>query len=204
MPFFGKKPLLVEPAIKKQLPLEEYNQLEEQTSTRYEYHGGEVYAMAGGSPKRAIIAGNIIRLLGNRLKKGCRVGSSDLKFYIESIDKSLYPDASVVCQPYQTSPHDRNALINPILLVEVLSESTANYDRGSKFHYYSELPSLREYVLVEQDSWKVETRYRGAADEERKLNWFEGPDASVVLRSLNATIPVAEFYEETDGLSSEV
>ena len=81
----------MEPAVKKHLSLEE------QTGTRYEYHGGEVYAMAGRS--QGIIAGNVIRLLGNRLTKGCRVGSNDLKVYIESIDKSLYPDASVVCQP---------------------------------------------------------------------------------------------------------
>lgn len=190
----------MEPAVKKRLSLEEYNQLEEQTGTRYEYHNGEVYAMAGGSPKHGIIAGNVIGLLQNRLKKGCRVGSSDLKFYIESIDKSLYPDASVVCQPYQVSSQDRNALTNPMLLVEVLSESTANYDRGSKFHYYSELSSLREYVLIEQDSRKVETRYREAADQEWKLNWFEGEEASVLLRSMQATIPLAEFYTETDGL----
>ncbi|WKN45119.1 Uma2 family endonuclease [Tunicatimonas pelagia] len=189
----------------KLLSLEEYNQLEEETSIRYEYHNGEVFAMAGGSPRHGIIAGNIIRLLGNHLKKRCRVGSSDLKFYIESINKSLYPDASVICQPYQVSKHDRNALTNPILLVEVLSESTANYDPvstagGNKFHYYSELPSLREYVLIEQNIWKVETRYRSTAQEEWKMNWFEGEEASVTLHSMNVTIPLAEIYQETEGL----
>ena len=195
----------MEPAIRKSLSLEEYNQLEEQTSVRYEYHGGELYAMAGaatdvGSPKHGIIAANVIGSLQNRLKKGCRVGSSDLKFYIPSIDKSLYPDASVVCQPYQVSKQDRNALTNPLLLVEVLSESNASYDRGAKFHYYSELHSLREYVLIEQSSWKAETRYRSTPEDEWKLNWFEGKDAEVVLRSINATIPLAEFYQETEGL----
>jgi len=182
------------------LSLEEYNQLEEETSVRYEYHDGEVFAMAGGSPKHGIIAGNIIRLIGNHLKDGCTVGSSDLKFYIESINKSLYPDASVICRPYQTSDHDRNALTNPILLVEVLSESTANYDRGSKFHYYSELPSLREYVLIEQNMWKVETRYRDTTEEKWKMDWFEGEDASVTLHAMNATIPLAEIYQETEDL----
>ena len=195
----------MEPAIKKRLALEEYNQLEEETNTRYEYHGGEVYAMAGaatdvGSPKHGIIAANVIGSLQSRLKKGCRVGSSDLKFYIPSIDKSLYPDASVVCQPYQVSKQDRNALTNPRLLVEVLSESNASYDRGAKFHYYSELHSLLEYVLIEQSSWKAETRYRSTPEDEWKLNWFEGKDAEVVLRSINATIPLAEFYQETEGL----
>ncbi len=184
----------------KFLSLEEYNQLEEQTQIRYEYHGGEVFAMAGGTPKHGIIAGNIIGLLKSQLNKGCRVGSSDLKFYIESINKSLYPDASVICRPYQVSEHDRNALINPILLVEILSDSSANYDRGSKFHYYSELHSLREYVLIEQDTWKVETRYRNTANDEWRMNWFAGEDASVTLHSMNATIPLAEIYQETEGL----
>ena len=128
------------------------------------------------------------------------MGSSDLKFYIESIDKSLYPDASVICRPYQVSEHDRNALTNPVLLVEVLSESSAKYERGSKFHYYSELPSLREYVLIEQGTWKVETRYRNTANDEWRMNWFEGEDASVTLHSMNATIPLAEIYQETEGL----
>ena len=195
----------MEPAIRKSLSLEEYNQLEEQTSVRYEYHGGELYAMAGGSPKHGIIAANVIGSLQNRLRKGCRVGSSDLKFYIPSIDKSLYPDASVVCQPYQVSKQDRNALTNPRLLVEVLSESNASYDPvstagGAKFHYYSELSSLLEYVLIEQNGWKAETRYRSTPEDEWKLNWFEGKDAEVVLRSINATIPLAEFYQETEGL----
>ena len=190
----------MEPAVNKDLSIEEYNQLEEYTNTRYEYHQGEVFAMAGGSPKHGIIAGNVIGLLQNQLTSGCRVGSSDLKFYIASLDKSLYPDASVVCQPYQVSSQDRNALTNPVLLVEVLSESTANYDRGNKFHYYSELSSLREYVLVEQDRWKVETRYRHSAQEEWKMDWFEGEEAMVILRSLNITIPLAQFYFETEGL----
>lgn len=195
----------MEPALKKYFSLEEYNQLEEETNTRYEYHGGhrgygELYAMAGGSPKHGIIAGNAIGAIQRKLKKGCRVGSSDLKFYISSIDRSLYPDASVICRPYQISQQDRNALTNPLLLVEVLSESTANYDRGTKFHYYSELPSFCEYVLIEQDSWKAETRYRSAPDDEWRMNWYEGKEAKIVLRSINATIPLAELYLETEEL----
>ncbi|MEM9832482.1 MAG: Uma2 family endonuclease [Bacteroidota bacterium] len=163
-------------------------------------HDGEVYTMAGGSPKHGVIAGNVIGLLQSKLKKGCRIGSSDLKFYIESIDRSLYPDASVICQPYRVSGHDRNALTNPILLVEVLSEGTANYDRGAKFHYYSELPSLRECVLVEQDVWKVKTRYRNSTDDEWRMNWFEGKDTSVIFHSINATISLAEIHQGIEGL----
>ena len=163
----------MEAAQKKHLSLAEYNQLEEETNQRYEYHDGEVFAMAGaatdvGDPVHGAIAGNLIRLIGNGLvTKDCTVLTSDVKFYIPSINRSLYPDVSVVCGPSERSRQDTKALTNPILLIEVLSDGNASYDRvstagGTKFHYYSELPSLREYVLVEQHTWKVETRYRSS------------------------------------------
>ena len=142
----------MEAAQKKHLSLAEYNQLEEETNQRYEYHNGEVFAMAGvatdvGDPVHGAIAGNLIRLIGNGLvTKDCTVLTSDVKFYIPSINRSLYPDVSVVCGPSERSKQDTKALTNPILLIEVLSDGNASYDRGTKFHYYSELPSLREYV----------------------------------------------------------
>ena len=82
----------------------------------------------------------------------------------------------------------------------MLSEGTANYDRGTKFHYYSELPSLQEYLLIEQNIHKAETRYRSHADEEWKMNWFEGQEAVVTLRSMDVAVPLSDFYQETEGL----
>lgn len=191
----------MEPAIKAPLSLSEYNQLEEQSNLRYEYHGGEVFAMAGGNPKHSAIAGNFIGLLRNDiLSKGCTVFTSDTKFYIKSLDKSLYPDVSVVCQPFERSGKDTLALTNPVLIIEVLSESTAAYDRGPKFHYYSELPSLREYVLVEQDSYKIETRYRHSPDEKWQMDWFDGEATDIILRSIHLVIPIVELYRGTEGL----
>ncbi len=190
-----------ERAVKKQLSLAEYNQLEKEDNLRYEYHNGEVFAMAGGDPKHSAIAGSMIYLLTSALRgKGCTAFTSDTKFYIASLNKSLYPDVSVVCRPFERSEKDMQALTNPILLVEVLSDSTADYDRGAKFRYYSKIPSLREYVLVEQHSFTVETRYRNSIGEEWKMDWFEGEDAEVMLRSVNITIPIAELYRETEGL----
>ncbi len=190
----------MEPAVEERLTLAEYNKLEEESDTRYEYHQGEVFAMAGGDPKHSAIANSMGRLLGNvLLSKNCTVFNSDLKYRIDSLDKSLYPDVSVVCGTPERSKNDTNALTNPVLLVEVLSKSTASYDRGNKFHYYSQLSSLREYVLVEQDAWKVETRYRNAPDQPWKMDWFEG-EAAVALRSLNITLPMAELYRGTEAL----
>lgn len=107
---------------------------------------------------------------------------------------------SVVCGPSERSERDTKALTNPILLIEVLSDSNASYDRGTKFHYYSELPSLREYVLVEQHTWKVETRYRSSPEEPWQMDWFSGEDAEVRLRSVDLTLSMADLYRRTKDL----
>ncbi len=196
----------MEAAKKKHLSLAEYNQLEEETNQRYEYHDGEVFAMAGaatdvGDPVHGAIAGNLIGLLHSALRpKDCTVLTSDVKFYIPSINRSLYPDVSVVCGPSERSEQDTKALTNPILLIEVLSDGNASYDRGTKFHYYSELPSLREYVLVEQHTWKVETRYRSRPEEPWQMDWFSGESAEVRLRSVDLTLPMADLYRRTESL----
>ncbi len=196
----------METAKKTHLSLAEYNQLEEETNQRYEYHDGEVFAMAGaatdvGDPVHGAIAGNLIGLLHTALRpKDCTVLTSDVKFYIPSINRSLYPDVSVVCGPSERSEQDTKALANPILLIEVLSDGNASYDRGTKFHYYSELLSLREYVLVEQHTWKVETRYRSRPEEPWQMDWFSGEEAHVRLRSVDLTLPMADLYRRTESL----
>lgn len=189
----------MESAHKSNLSLTEYRQLEEDTHTRYEYHNGEVYAMAGGSAKHSAIATNVARLCGNLLPDDCRPFNSDLKVYIQAVDKGLYPDVSVACRPIELR-NEINALINPVLLIEVLSESTANYDRGSKFRLFSHLPSLREYVLIEQHSQTVETRYRSLPDQHWEMAWFEGADTEATLRSVGIQLAINQIYAGTDEL----
>lgn len=184
---------------KEKLSLAEYQQLEEDTDTRYEYHDGEIFAMSGASRKHSAISSNVITLLNNQLPRGCRSFDSDLKVYIESIKKGLHPDVSVACRPI-TGPEEINAVDNPILLVEVLSQSTSEYDRGQKFWFFSQLPSLREYVLIEQNRWAVETRYRDSADGEWVMAYYEGEDTEVILRSLDLQLPMHQIYEETEDL----
>ncbi|MGB3850126.1 MAG: Uma2 family endonuclease [Tunicatimonas sp.] len=183
----------------QKLSLADYQRLEEQTDTRYEYHDGEVFAMSGAARKHSAIASNVGRNLGNILPKGCRTFDSDLKVYVEAVNKGFHPDVSVACRPI-TGPDEINAIDNPVLLVEVISEGSANYDPvstagGQKFWYYSHLPSLREYVLIEQDRPAVEVRYRSSATADWVMAYHEGEEAEVVLRS-----PLAQVYEDTDGL----
>lgn len=138
------------------------------------------------------------------LPKGCRTFDSDLKVYVETVNKGFHPDVSVACRPI-TGPDEINAIDNPVLLVEVISEGSANYDPvstagGQKFWYYSQLPSLREYVLIEQDRQAVEVRYRSSATADWVMAYYEGEGVQVVLRSFDLRLPIAQIYEDTDGL----
>ena len=187
----------MESAVNSRLSLAEYHQLEEDTNTRYEYHDGEVFAMAGGTLEHSAITSNVLRLIGNLLPDNCRTYESNLKVYVDAVRKGLYPDISVACRPVDRM-REINAITNPILLVEVLSRSTANYDRGDKFWFFSQLKSLREYVLIEQSSWKVETRYRSSVDKNWEMVHFEGEDAEVALRSLDIALPMRQIYQDID------
>lgn len=191
--------MTMEAVTQQRISLAEYQQLEEDTDTRYEYHDGEVFAMSGAARKHSAIASNVGRNLGNLLPAGCRTFDSDLKVYVEAVNKGFHPDVSVACRPI-IGPDEINAISNPVLLVEVLSESTADYDRGRKFWFYSQLASLREYVLIEQDRQAVEVRYRSSTTADWVMAYYEGEGTEVVLRSFDLRLPIARIYEDTDGL----
>lgn len=190
-----------QPQITHKLTLAEYNQLEEETRQRYEYHNGEVFAMAGGDPVHNVIGHNVQLFLGNALrKKPCKVYTSDQKVYIDDINRSLYPDASVTCGPVERSDKDTKAIINPIVLVEVLSDSTEAYDRGRKFEYFSKLSSLREYVLLSQHEPKAQLHYRPSANEPWQIIWVNGLNQALKLQSLGVETTLDELYLKTEDL----
>jgi Uma2 family endonuclease len=129
----------------------EYLALEAQSETKHEYLHGEIFAMAGGTIEHGRLQVEIIVQLRLGLEnRSCRVFSSDVRIRVEETDLATYPDGTVVCGELQVSPKDKNAIANPLLLVEVLSDSTEAYDRGQKFAHYRRIPSLREYLLVSQ------------------------------------------------------
>lgn len=135
-----------------------YLAAEQVSTTKHEYLRGQVYAMAGGTPEHAALMAAAIVELGSALRgRPCRLYTSELRVRIEATDLSTYPDVSVVCGALETSAIDRNAMTNPILLVEVLSDSTEAYDRGEKFAHYRRLPSLREYLLLSQHEPRIES-----------------------------------------------
>ena len=145
---------------------EEYLAAERESTVRHEYLRGEVFAMAGGTPEHAALAMAIGVQLGTALgKHPCSVFGSDLRVRVEATDLSTYPDISVICDHLERSKVDPNAVTNPVLLVEVLSDATEAYDRGEKFAHYRQIPSLREYVLVSQRRPMIEVYRKNGAGQ---------------------------------------
>ena len=178
--------------------VEEYLELEEKAEYKNEYFNGEIFAMAGGSPEHSQISVNATRELGNLLEDGpCRVYNSDCRVHIEDTGLYTYPDASVVCgEPVFTNR--RRALTNPLLIVEVLTESTESYDRTDKFAHYRRLPSLREYVLISFDRQRIETFRRQGDGTEWIYSECSDPHGSVRLESLGCSLSVARIYSKVE------
>jgi Uma2 family endonuclease len=172
----------------------DYLALERTAATKHEYVGGRVLAMAGGSPEHARLAGRLARLLGNAIEgRPCAVFSSDLRVRIAETNRATYPDLTVICGRRETAVDDDDAIVNPTIVVEVLSDSTEADDRGEKFAHYRRLASLQEYVLVAQKAQRIEV-YRREGD--RWMLTEHGPGTIVELPSIGARIPVDEIYRD--------
>jgi Uma2 family endonuclease len=173
----------------------EYIRIEENSAVKHEFFGGQVFAMAGGSPEHAGITANIARLLGNALEgKPCRVFSPDLRIRVRATGLGTYPDATVVCGSIEIYHEDpkRHTALNPRMLVEVLSPSTEDYDRGEKLGHYKQIESLMEVVLVAHDRAEVEV-VRREADGSWSRHIASGGEL-VRLESLDCEIPVSAIY----------
>lgn len=172
----------------------DYLDHERASATKHEYVGGMILAMAGGSPEHARLAGSLARLLGNAIEgRPCAVFSSDLRVRITETNRATYPDLTVVCGHRQTAPDDGDAIVNPTILVEVLSDSTEADDRGEKFAHYRRLSSLQEYVLVAQKAQRIEVFRR---EGERWVLTEHGPGTVVELPSIGARLSVDEIYRD--------
>lgn len=172
----------------------QYLELEKASEAKHEYLRGEVWAMAGGTPSHAKIVANVAIALGGALRgKPCGVFSSDLRVRVVETDRSTYPDVTVVCGKRETAIDDEQAVVNPVLLVEVLSDSTEASDRGEKFAHLQSLNSLKEYVLVNQRSQRIEVFHRGEGATWILSSYVQGP---IELKSIDVTVEVAELYDD--------
>lgn len=184
------------PVEKRRFTIQEYLALEEKAVDKHEFHDGEILAMSGGTIEQSTIIINIGSELRSRLKgKSCRPLDSNIRVRIPGLARYMYPDISVICGPPEFDPDDkkRTTIINPRVIIEVLSDSTEAYDRGEKFSLYRELESLEEYVLVSQRNAQVETYVR-----QKDATWlftaWTGLKASVKLQALQIELPLSEIY----------
>lgn len=183
----------------KKYTVEEYFDLERDAQYKSEYYDGEIWAMAGTSIPHSQIVVNIGGECRTRLPKGCQPLSSDTQVRIEKWNVNTYPDLSIVCG--EIEQYNTIAIKNPKVLVEVLSDSTANFDRTTKFKYYRSLPSLKEYVLIEQKQASIQT-YVKEVSPEGEVRWvsyfFDGLDEILILKSLDIQIPLKEIYKNVN------
>jgi Uma2 family endonuclease len=186
---------MTSPATRPPVTEGEYLAMERASSGKHELWNGEVFAMTGGTLVHAALAMNIGRALINALgDRGCLVLSSDAKLHVPLTRGFVYPDVSVVCGEIRTYDEHHDVLLDPVLVVEVLSESTERFDRGDKFAGYRSIPSLVDYVLVSQLARRVEV-YTRQSTGGWLLQAYE--TSGVVLPSLDVTLDLDAIYRAT-------
>lgn len=176
---------------------QEYLAMERAADYKSEYMSGEIFAMAGTSYKHTIIVANLLRELGGQLRGGpCRAVANDLRVSVPATGAYTYPDVVIVCGQPQFGDEYLDTLLNPTVLIEVLSDSTEAFDRGGKFAHYRRLELLQEYVLITQSLMRVEHFVR---DGERwVLSELNAPEGTLLLASVNASVLLADIYEDIE------
>jgi Uma2 family endonuclease len=177
---------------------EEYLALERRAQCKSEYYAGEIFAMAGACRWHNLIVTNVLRELSLELKgRPCTTYPSDMRVKVSPTGLYTYPDATVVCGEAQFEDTQQDTLLNPTLIVEVLSESTEAYDRGGKFAHYRKLASLMEYILIAQTKPHIE-HYMRQPDNRWLLEEAESLRDAVHLPSIDCRLALAEVYDKVD------
>lgn len=183
------------------LTSDEYLILERQADSKSEYWAGEVFAMAGASERHNLIVGNTLAGLHGQLRqRPCKVYANDMRVNVSAAGLYTYPDVIIVCGEAQFMDDVHDTLLNPTVIVEVLSESTEGYDRGRKFEHYRKLESLREYVLIAQEPYHVE-HYVRQPDNQWLLSETNNLHDSIHLPSVNCHLTLAEIYDKVETIA---
>lgn len=174
--------------------IEEFLQHEDAAEFRSEYVGGQVYAMAGGTDSHIQISFNLTKVLAEKLRDKCRAYQSEMKVRVEQGNSFYYPDVTLVCGEQKFYAGRRDVVENPILLVEVLSESTKEYDKNDKFFAYQNIESFKEYLLVSQDKYVIQQFIR-QPDGNWKIKATFGIESTLYLESVDVSIPMRDVYD---------
>ncbi len=173
---------------------EEYFELERTSETKHEYLHGEVFAMTGASVRHNLIVSHVIGALDRALgETDCEIFPSDIKVELEFDKHYVYPDVSVVCEQIETAKRRNDAITNPKIVFEVLSESTKDYDRGTKFAAYRKLPSLTDFIVIDQYSVLVE-HHRKQGPGRWVMHEYESLQDSLLFEDLQVSVSLEKIY----------
>ncbi len=187
-----------EPAVaysKQKMSIEEYLEMENAADEKHEYYKGQIFAMSGAKMPHNRITSNLLIALGLKLKgKKCQPYGSDARIHIESNTLFTYPDISIICGEIITLNNDDYNVLNPTVIIEVLSKSTKNYDRGEKFKLYRDITSLKEYILVDSESIHIEI-FRLNENGHWELEEYNSLTETVIIKSIDETVFLSDIYD---------
>jgi Uma2 family endonuclease len=190
-----REPLIV--YNKKKLTAEEYLEYEKDADQKHEYFMGEIFAMAGAGARHNVIFSNVFGYLAYQLKgKPCRPYGSDMRIHIPQNTLFTYPDISIICGELVSSDKDEDTATLPAVLIEILSRSTKNYDRGVKFKLYRDIPNLKEYILIDSESIGIEV-FRVNEHGHWELEEYKSIHETLRVHTVEASMPLMEIYEGT-------
>lgn len=173
----------------------DYLAFERKSEFRHEFYKGEIFQMSGASREHNILVSNLVTSANSQLRgKSCETYSNDMRVHIPLTGLFTYPDVVIVCGEPKFSDEEFDTLLNPLILIEVLSPSTANYDRGKKFWHYQSIENLREYLLVAQDEVKIEHLIK-QPDGRWNVAEHTSLETEVELPSAGITLKLNEIYE---------
>ncbi|EDN71041.1 protein of unknown function DUF820 [Beggiatoa sp. PS] len=177
---------------------EEYLAIERQAQYKSEYFEGEMFAMSGASPEHNQIAANVLAEIHTQLKKRpCRVFMSDMRVKVSPTGLYTYPDVVAFCDPPRFDDKQKDTLLNPLVIIEVLSDSTEAYDRGKKFQHYRTLDSLQEYLLIAQDKCQIEHYVRQTNNQWLLLEINE-LESTIDLPSIQCSLALSDIYDKVE------
>ena len=182
---------------KKKLSVGEYLQFEKSSPEKHEFYNGEVFSMAGAGARHNIIFSNLFGELAYQLKgRSCKAYGSDLRVHIPENSLFTYPDISIFCGGLHPSALDDSTFVGPTVLIEILSPSTSNYDRGEKFRLYRGIPTLTEYLLVDSEAVSIEA-FRINTHGHWVLEEYKSLGDRLPVKSIQVEIALAEIYDQT-------
>lgn len=182
---------------KTKFTIDEYIRFEKDSIEKHEFFEGEIFAMSGASNRHNLIFSNLFTGIGIQLKgKSCKPFGSDMRIYVAENTLFTYPDISIICGEIVPSPMDEDTATQPTVLIEILSPSTRNYDRGGKFKLYRDISTLREYILVDSESIGIEV-FRLNTRGHWELEEYKSIVDTLQVPSVNVSLPLGDIYDGT-------